>query len=99
MTAPKAPQLLQRRVVIRGKVQGVGYRASTAREAAQYHGLRGWVRNLPDGCVEAVFCGEARAVIILVDWCRRGPPRCVVECIDVEDEAPDLKLPPFEVLD
>jgi acylphosphatase len=77
----------------------VGFRANCAREAAQFHGLRGWVRNLPDGRVEAVFCGDRKAVVTLVDWCRRGAPRSQVVDVEVEDEAPDSTLPPFEVKD
>ena len=99
MNAPTPAALLQKRVFIRGMVQGVGFRAACAREAAPYHGLRGWVRNLPDGRVEAVFCGDRRAVVALVDWCRRGPARAKVESMDVEIEAPDTTLPPFEVRD
>jgi acylphosphatase len=60
------------RLVITGRVQGVGFRAWTRREAHR-RGLRGWVRNLRDGSVEALVIGEAAAVDSVVEACRRGP--------------------------
>jgi len=59
-------------VRIKGRVQGVGYRAWTAREA-QSRGLDGWVRNRRDGTVEALFAGDADAVRHMVSACRAGP--------------------------
>ena len=61
-------------VVIRGRVQGVAYRAWTRRNAAALE-LSGWVRNRADGSVEALAQGGAPAVQALVDWARRGPPQ------------------------
>ena len=58
-------------VIISGKVQGVFFRAETRRTAVQL-GLHGWVRNMADGNVEAVFEGPQRAVDRAVEWCRRG---------------------------
>ncbi|UFP96305.1 acylphosphatase [Gloeobacter morelensis] len=81
---------------IGGKVQGVYFRAAT-REAAQRQGVAGWVRNLPDGRVEAVFEGPPAAVERLVGWCRQGPPAAVVEGVRVEYEPPE-GLAHFEVL-
>ena len=66
-------------------MQGVWFRDACAREAA-VHDVQGWVRNLPDGRVEAVFEGSAPAVDALVDWCRAGPPRARVEGVEVRDE-------------
>ncbi len=60
------------RVVIAGRVQGVGFRAFVAGEAAR-HGIAGWVRNRRDGTVEAVFIGEGAAVDAMLAACRRGP--------------------------
>ncbi len=57
---------------IHGRVQGVGYRAWTKRRAADL-ALDGWVRNLPDGTVEAVFAGDDASVLQMVDSCRKGP--------------------------
>jgi len=60
------------RVIVKGRVQGVGFRAWTTREA-EAHGLAGWVRNRADGSVEAVFAGEADAVAAMIAACRGGP--------------------------
>ena len=64
-------------MVISGRVQGVGYRASCQHEAISL-GLTGWVCNRWDGAVEALFEGEAAAVDAMVDWCRDGPPMAYV---------------------
>jgi acylphosphatase len=61
-----------RQVTIRGRVQGVGYRA-WVENRARAHGLEGWVRNRRDGSVEALFAGPAEAVADLIERCRRGP--------------------------
>ena len=68
---------------IRGRVQGVFYRQSTM-ETARRLGVTGWVRNLPDGSVEAVAEGPAEAVRALLDWCRQGPPAAEVISIDLD---------------
>jgi acylphosphatase len=68
-------------LVIKGRVQGVFYRAST-QETAMNLGLKGWVRNLPDGSVEAVFEGPAEKVKKAVEWCYKGPPGSSVLEID-----------------
>jgi acylphosphatase len=69
-------------VIVTGKVQGVFYRAETASKARQL-GLTGWVRNLPDGRVEAIFEGEETNVQKIVDFCRRGPPNAYVVDVNV----------------
>jgi acylphosphatase len=69
-------------VVVRGAVQGVFFRAET-RNRAQSLGLGGWVRNAPDGTVEAVFEGDDERVDSMVDWCSRGPAGAAVEDVDV----------------
>jgi acylphosphatase len=61
-----------RHIIVRGRVQGVGYRAFVEHEA-QRRGLHGWVRNRRDGSVEAVFAGPQAAVEAMIDTCRRGP--------------------------
>jgi acylphosphatase len=76
---------VRRRVVIAGRVQAVGYRASCAHRA-QDAGLGGWVRNLPDGRVESVFEGPPETVDRLVEWCRAGPPLARVTAVVVTDE-------------
>ncbi len=75
--------MLQRRLTIHGLVQGVGFRASLAREARR-RGLAGWVRNRTDGSVEAVVAGEAAAVEDLIRWAGQGPPAARVIRVDVE---------------
>ncbi|HOX36485.1 MAG TPA: acylphosphatase [Candidatus Brocadiia bacterium] len=69
-------------VVIEGLVQGVGFRYATRRFAAD-HDLGGWVKNRPDGRVEALFEGRRSAVQAAVDWCRKGPPASRVENVNV----------------
>jgi acylphosphatase len=64
---------MRRRIVVSGRVQGVGFRFATVRVAERL-GLRGWVRNRRDGRVEIVAEGEPEDVRQLVDWCRTGPP-------------------------
>jgi acylphosphatase len=75
------------RVLVRGRVQGVFFRGE-ARSRAQSLGLGGWIRNLPDGSVEAVFEGDDERVQSMVDWCRRGPGGAVVESVETAEEEP-----------
>ena len=86
---------VRRRVRASGRVQGVFFRDST-RSAAESAGVAGWVRNLDDGTVEAVFEGDEQAVSGMVEACRRGPGRARVESVDVVEEAPE-GLEGFEV--
>ena len=72
-------------MVVTGRVQGVFFRDSCAREAAR-HAVTGWVRNRNDGAVEAVFEGDDDAVDSMVSWCRQGPPRARVDHLEVVDE-------------
>jgi acylphosphatase len=76
------------RVVVHGLVQGVFFRDSV-RRLAQRERVSGWVRNRPDGAVEAVFEGEAEAVERLVGFCSRGPRGARVERIERFDEPPE----------
>jgi acylphosphatase len=78
---------IRRRVEVQGRVQGVFFRDSCAREARP-RGLSGFVRNRSDGAVEAVFEGDADAVEHMVAWCRHGPPRAVVTAVRVVEEPP-----------
>jgi acylphosphatase len=75
------------RVRVRGAVQGVFFRAET-RDRARSLGVTGWVRNVPDGSVEAVFEGDAARVESMIDWCRRGPRGAAVADVEVFDEDP-----------
>ena len=87
--------MTRRRVVVHGLVQGVFFRDTTRRQAVQ-RGVAGWVRNNPDGSVEAVFEGEDEAVERLVELCREGPRGARVESVDVLREEPE-GLAGFEV--
>jgi acylphosphatase len=75
------------RVKIAGHVQGVFFRASCARLADDL-GVSGWVRNLPDGDLEAVFQGPDAAVERILAWCREGPRHARVDAVDVRPEPP-----------
>ena len=72
-------------VVVSGRVQGVFFRSETQDEANRRN-VSGWVRNLPDGRVEAVFEGEKEDVDRLIEFCRRGPPGARVSKVDVQWE-------------
>jgi acylphosphatase len=72
-------------VFIRGKVQGVYFRQNT-KQVATRRGVTGWVRNLPDGRVEAIFEGDNRDVNEVIEWCHVGPPKAKVEDVDVRFE-------------
>jgi acylphosphatase len=89
-------EVVRRRVVVRGEVQGVFFRDSTKKEA-ESRGVSGWVRNRDDGAVEAVFEGSAEAVEAMLEWCRSGPSRAEVEDMDVSLEADSDGLEGFEV--
>lgn len=77
-----------RQVTIRGRVQGVGYRA-WVEHRARVHDLEGWVRNLRDGRVEALFAGPAEIVSGMVERCRRGPSSARVEAVTEESADAD----------
>lgn len=79
------------RLVITGMVQGVGYRASFAREAASLQ-LDGWVRNRSDGAVEALVAGEQHAIDAIIGWSRKGPPAACVAGVVVTRE--EVRLAP-----
>jgi acylphosphatase len=78
----------RRHVTVYGYVQGVGFRFAVER-AARSRGVVGWVRNRPDGAVEAVFEGEPEDVEALVELCREGPRGAEVERVDVRKESPE----------
>jgi acylphosphatase len=87
--------VIRKRVLVSGAVQGVFYR-DTCRRLAGQHGVAGWVRNLPDGRVEAVFEGPPESVDRLVDWSRRGPAEASVTRVDAREE-PVEGLSGFEI--
>lgn len=79
------PECKRVHVFFSGRVQGVFFRAFT-RDVATRHGVKGWVRNLPDGRVEAVFEGDPAAVDAVLTACRKGPPLARVDRVDIQDE-------------
>lgn len=74
--------LARAHVIIKGRVQGVFFRAEARRKAEEL-GLTGWVRNNPDGAVEAVAEGDTDMVEKFVNWCHEGPPRARVAAVEV----------------
>lgn len=82
-----APPVIRRRLTIRGRVQGVWFRDRT-RAAACAHGVAGWVRNCPDGSVEAVLEGPPSAVAAVLAFCRTGPPGARVDSVEAAEEPP-----------
>jgi acylphosphatase len=80
--------MARRRVVVHGRVQGVFFRDTVRRLAAQRQ-VAGWARNVPDGTVEAVFEGDADAVERLVAFCHEGPRGAEVDRVEVFDEEPE----------
>lgn len=81
------------RLIVEGRVQGVGFRYWTVQEATR-RGLDGWVRNLPDGSVEALIAGPEDAVASMIEACRRGPSMAAVRSIR-EHAAPPPGTPGF----
>jgi acylphosphatase len=80
--------MIRRRVAIYGHVQGVFFRDST-RRLAEREGVTGWIRNRPDGAVEAVFEGEPDSVERLVSFARKGPRGAQVERVELAEEHPE----------
>jgi acylphosphatase len=84
------------RGLVRGRVQGVAYRASLQREAAAL-ALAGWVRNRPDGSVEFLLQGDSALVQRVLDWARNGPALANVTGLDAVDTTADPGLKDFKV--
>jgi acylphosphatase len=89
--------MFRRRVIVTGRVQGVGFRWYARRRASEL-GLSGWVRNLPDGRVELRFQGDLGAVDEMEEWCRVGSPSSRVRGISVTEEAPAADERGFDVI-
>ena len=79
--------VVARRVVVHGRVQGVFFR-DTCRQEATRNGVTGWVRNEPDGTVGALFEGPRDAVEAMLAWCHVGPPRAHVDRMEVTEASP-----------
>ena len=88
-------ETVRRRVVVHGHVQGVFFRDSARRKAAEL-GVSGWISNRSDGAVEAVFEGDPDAVAAMADWSRRGPGGADVDRVEESEESPE-GLTGFEV--
>jgi len=85
------------RVRLSGRVTGVGFRWSACREAERYPGLRGWIRNVGPGQVEALLSGPEPELAAMLEWLRHGPPGAIVrECV-VSPEPVPQELPPFSL--
>jgi acylphosphatase len=82
------PAVVRRRVIVHGRVQGVGFRLAVAR-SADSRAVRGWIRNRSDGTVEAVFEGAREQVESLVELCRKGPRGAAVARLEVVEEEPE----------
>jgi len=80
-------ELVRRRVVVRGRVQGVWFRESTRRRAEEL-AVAGWIRNAPDGSVEAELEGEGEDVAALITWLGHGPPQARVDSVEVAELRP-----------
>jgi acylphosphatase len=91
-----ADDLLRMRIVVSGRVQGVGFRYATVTEARRL-GLVGWARNAPDGSVEILADGDATAVGKLIAWCRQGPPSARVATVHHTEAPRDQPLGEFVV--
>jgi acylphosphatase len=83
-------------IFISGLVQGVFFRAH-AQNKAQELGLKGWIKNLPDGRVESVFEGRRDKVQAMIEWARRGSPRAQVDGLEIEWEESKEEFENFEV--
>lgn len=78
--------MIARRIIVRGRVQGVFYRNWTVGKAREL-GINGWVRNRADESVEILACGEAKALEALIDACRSGPPAARVTDVQVRESS------------
>jgi len=84
-----------KRIIISGRVQGVFYRA-TAKQIADQLGLKGWVRNLKSGEVEAFVCGEESGIKLFIEWAWRGPDMAIVEMLEIFDEK-EVDMEKFQI--
>lgn len=82
-------------LLIKGKVQGVFYRAS-AKEVADNFGITGWVKNTREGNVEALACGEAASVNAFIEWCKQGPPKANVTAVIITPQN-EVSFKSFEI--
>jgi acylphosphatase len=88
--------MVTRQILIKGKVQGVFFRA-TAKKIAEKLALKGWVKNTNDGDVQAMVTGNENSVMQFLEWCRKGPPEAVVKEVTVT-ELPVVNYIGFSIL-
>ena len=93
---PALPRGVCKRLLISGRVQGIGFRASTQHKARSL-GVNGWVRNLPDGRVEVLAWGDPKPVQQFTEWCRRGPAYAHVTDVEVDESTPEPGVRGFSV--
>ena len=84
-------------VIITGKVQGVCFRMATKQEAEK-HGVTGWVRNIIDGSVEAIFEGEKESIDLMLAWCWEGPPAAMVKKVETVWEEHKNEFQTFQIV-
>ena len=84
------------RIIVKGKVQGVFFRATTTEKATQL-GLKGWVKNLPDGNVEVMAEGEKENLNKLAEWCKIGTDRSVVDSVEIEELPYENRFTDFQI--
>ena len=84
-------------MIVKGRVQGVWFRESTRRKAESL-GIKGWVRNLPDGTVEVLGEGNEDRMTDFVSWCRKGPPSAIVKQMIKKDEEWRNEFNSFEIV-
>jgi len=96
MPEPKEPHRKAVLALVRGRVQGVGFRYE-ARSVARSLGILGWVTNLPDGGVETYAEGPDVAIDRYVQWLNHGPPGACVDSLDISERSPKGKYPSFSV--
>ncbi len=84
-------------IFVEGRVQGIFFRENTRQKAMEL-GITGWVKNLPDGRVEAVFEGEKENVEKMLAWAKKGPPLAKVENTEIEWQKPQNEFPDFEII-
>lgn len=89
-------ETIQVKVIIEGMVQGVFYRAST-RDRAQMLGLNGWVKNMPDRTVHALFQGSPDTIDQMIEWCWQGSPASRVDHVHTEQQEPEKDFIDFKV--
>jgi acylphosphatase len=87
---------IRRRVIVKGRVQGVAFRAYT-RSAAREIGVLGWVRNLPDGSVETVLEGDPERVGLMLAWLKKGSPYSRVDDVVIIEEKPSGSFVDFDI--